>query len=144
MTAPNENSSLKTHTQKAETIKLSDQQYQLMQVLWHLQEGSTKAVHAQLSYLGLAHTTVATILTRLEKRGVLSSRTVGRERIYTPLISENAARRSMVSSLVSTLFKGDDKQLLAHLVKETDLESGDLEDIQQMLAQANLLEAKND
>ncbi len=144
MTTPNETSSIETGTQTTENIKLSDQQYQLMQVLWHLQEGSAKAVHAQLSYLGLAHTTVATILTRLEKRGVLSSRTVGRERIYTPLISENAARRSMVSSLVSTLFKGDDKQLLAHLVKETDLESGDLADIQQMLAQANLLEAKND
>jgi len=115
-----------------------------MQALWHLGEGSTKSVHTQLAHMGLAHTTVATILTRLEKRGVLSSRTEGRERIYTPLVSENAARRSMVSSLVSTLFKGDDKQLLAHLVKESDLEGGDLEDIQQMLAAANIVEAKND
>ena len=133
-----------TDSVKPDSVKLSDQQYRLMQVLWHLQQGSAKSVHAQLSHLGLAHTTVATILTRLEKRGVLSSRTEGRERIYTPLISENAARRSMVSSLVSTLFKGDDKQLLAHLVKETDLERGDLKDIQQMLAQANLVEADND
>lgn len=125
-------------------VKLSDQQYQLMQALWHLKDGSAKAVHHQLAHLGLAHTTVATILTRLEKRGVLSSRTEGRERIYTPLISESDARRSMVSSLVGTLFKGDDKQLLAHLVKETDLESGDLEDIQKMLAAANVVEAKND
>lgn len=121
---------------KPDSVKLSDQQYQMMQVLWHLSEGSAKSVHAQLSHMGLAHTTVATILTRLEKRGVLSSRTVGRERIYTPLISESAARRSMVSSLVSTLFKGDDRQLLAHLVKESDLESGDLADIRKMLADA--------
>lgn len=123
-----------------ESVKLSDQQYQLMQALWHLSEGSAKSVHAQLSHLGLAHTTVATILTRLEKRGVLSSRTEGRERIYTPLVSENAARRSMVSSLVSTLFKGDDRQLLAHLVQESDLESNDLADIQKMLADADTAE----
>lgn len=133
-----------TDSAKLETVKLSDQQYQLMQALWLLKEGSAKSVHTQLAHLGLAHTTVATILTRLEKRGVLSSRTEGRERIYTPLISESAARRSMVSSLVSTLFKGDDKQLLAHLVKESDLESDDLEDIQQMLATANVVEAKHD
>jgi len=133
-----------TDSAKLDTVKLSDQQYQLMQALWHLKEGSAKSVHTQLAHLGLAHTTVATILTRLEKRGVLSSRTEGRERIYTPLVSESAARRSMVSSLVSTLFKGDDKQLLAHLVKESDLESDDLEDIQQMLAAANVVEAKHD
>ena len=119
-----------------DSVKLSDQQYQLMQALWHLKEGSAKAVQNQAAHLGLAHTTVATILTRLEKRGVLSSRTEGRERIFTPRVSEGAVKRSMISSLVSTLFKGDDRQLLAHLVKESDLKSDDLEEIQKMLTEA--------
>lgn len=117
-------------------VKLSDQQYQLMQALWHLGEGSAKAVQAQLSHLGLAHTTIATILTRLEKKGVLNSRTEGRERIFVPTVSEGEVRRSMVSSLVGTLFKGDDRQLLAHLVKESDLQQNDLDEIQKMLAEA--------
>ncbi len=117
-------------------VKLSDQQFQLMQALWHLGEGSAKAVQAQLSHLGLAHTTIATILTRLEKKGVLSSRTEGRERIFVPIVSEGDVRRSMVSSLVGTLFKGDDRQLLAHLVKESDLQQDDLDEIQKMLMEA--------
>lgn len=120
-----------------DSVKLSDQQYQLMQVLWHLGEGSAKVVQAQLPHLGLAHTTIATILTRLEKKGVLTSRTEGRERVFVPTVSEGTARRSMISSLVSTLFKGDDRQLLAHLVKESDLRQDDLEEIQKMLAEAN-------
>ncbi len=120
-----------------ESIKLSDQQYQLMQALWILGEGSAKAVQAQVQELGLAHTTVATILTRLEKKGVLSSRTVGRERVFAPTVSEGAVRKSMISSLVGTLFKGDDRQLLAHLVKESDLHANDLDDIQKMLEGAS-------
>lgn len=115
------------------SVKLSDQQYQLMQVLWRLGEGSAKTVQQELQHLGLAHTTISTILTRLEKKGVLKSRTEGRVRIFEPKISESAARRSMISSLVGTLFKGDERQLLAHLVKESDLKSGDLEEIQKMI-----------
>lgn len=120
-----------------DSVKLSDQQFQLMQALWQLGEGSAKAVQTRVAHMGLAHTTVATILTRLEKKGVLTSRTEGRERIFEPTVSEGAVRRSMISSLVSTLFKGDDRQLLAHLVKESDLQADDLDEIQKMLAEAN-------
>lgn len=118
-----------------DSVRLSDQQYGIMQVLWQEGEGSAKSVQQALDGPGLAHTTIATILSRLEKKGVLSSRTEGRERIYVPEISESAARRSMVSSLVSTLFKGDDRQLLAHLVKESDLKADDLEEIKELLAE---------
>lgn len=120
-----------------DSVKLSDQQYQLMQALWHLGSGSAKSVQSQLPHLGLAHTTIATILTRLEKKGVLTSHTEGRERIFSPTVSEGTAKRSMISSLVGTLFKGDDRQLLAHLVKESDLKKTDLAEIQKMLEEAN-------
>lgn len=114
-------------------VKLSDQQYQLMAVLWKNGEGSAKFVHSNLEGTPLAHTTIATILTRLEKKGVLSSRSEGRERIFTPLVTQNDAQKSMISSLVGTLFKGDDRQLLAHLVKETDIDDAELDAIKEIL-----------
>lgn len=120
-----------------DSVKLSDQQYQVMRALWQLGEGSAKAVQNQASHMGLAHTTIATILTRLEKKGVLTSHTQGRERVFQPVVSEGEVRHSMISSLVGTLFKGDDRQLLAHLVKESDLQADDLDEIQKMLAEAN-------
>jgi predicted transcriptional regulator len=116
-----------------ENVKLSDQQFNIMEVLWHHKEASAKTVQRQLKGAPLAHTTIATILTRLEKRGILSSRTEGRERVFTPLISEQDAKRSMISSLVSTLFKGDDSKLLAHLVKENEFNQDDLEEIKSMI-----------
>ncbi|WP_417460290.1 BlaI/MecI/CopY family transcriptional regulator [Kordiimonas sp.] len=117
----------------AGNIKLSDQQYQIVQVLWQLGEGSAKDVQHALEALSLAHTTVGTVLSRLEKKGVLSSETRGRERIYKAEIDERDVKRSMVSSLVSTLFKGDSKALLAHLVREGDFDQGDLKDVEALL-----------
>jgi len=119
----------------AANIKLSDQQYQIVQALWALGQGSARDVQQHLSGLGLAHTTVGTILTRLEKRGVLSSSSRGRERVFEALISEGDVKRSMVSSLVSTLFKGDSKALLAHLVSEGDIDKTELSEIEALLAQ---------
>ncbi len=114
-------------------IKLSDQQYQVVQALWALGEGSAKEVQSALSSLGLAYTTIGTILSRLEKREVLVSRTEGRQRVYKAIISEGDVKRSMVSGLISTLFKGDSKALLAHLVSEGDIDKTELDNIKSLL-----------
>lgn len=114
-------------------IKLSDQQYMMVQALWSLGEGSAKDVQHALQDVSLAHTTIGTILSRLEKKGVLSSSTRGRERVYRAEISESDVKRSMVSSLVSTIFKGDSKALLAHLVREGEIDQDELGDIKSMI-----------
>ncbi len=117
----------------ADNVRLSDQQFRVMEVLWRKTEASAKMVQQEMDGPPLAHTTIATILTRLEKKAVLTSRTQGRERMFKPLVSERDARRSMISSLVSTLFNGDDRKLLAHLVKENDFDEAELEQIKTLI-----------
>ena len=115
-------------------VHLSELQLTVMRALWRRGEASTAEVVTELGpKRDLAHTTVATLLTRLEKRGLLESRRDGRTLIYKPLISEADARRSMVADLVATLFKGDPKALLAHLVREDEVAPGDLEKIRARL-----------
>ena len=56
-------------------VSLSELQLSLMRVLWQRGEASTAEVAEALrGERDLAHTTVATLLTRLEKRGLLASR----------------------------------------------------------------------
>ena len=115
-------------------VHLSELQLAVMRALWRRGEASTAEVAAELGpKRDLAHTTVATLLTRLEKRGLLEARRDGRTLIYKPLISEADARRSMVADLVATLFKGDPKALLAHLVREDEIAPGDLEKVRARL-----------
>ena len=113
---------------------LSDLQLAVMRALWRRGSANTAEVVAELGpKRDLAHTTVATLLTRLEKRGLLEARRDGRTLVYTPLISEPDVRRSMVADLVASLFKGDPKALLAHLVREDEIAPGDLEKIRARL-----------
>ena len=114
-------------------VRLSDQQFQVVQAVNKLAGASAREVQRELDHLELAHTTIATVMTRLEKRGVLASEVTGRERIYRCLVDEESIRQSMVASMVSTLFKGDSKALMAHLVNEGEIDSGELDELKEMI-----------
>jgi len=116
-------------------IALSDLQIAVVRVLWRNGETSVTDIAKVLGdERGLKHTTVATLLTRLEKRGVVEQRREGRQLIYRALVSEPQVRRSMVADLVGNLFGGDSRELVAHLVRESDLAPGDLENLRKRLA----------
>jgi BlaI family penicillinase repressor len=119
-------------------IALSELQVAVVRVLWQRDETSVTEVAAVLGEeRGLKHTTVATLLTRLEKRGVVEQRREGRQLMYRALISESQVRRSMVADLVGSLFGGDSRELVAHLVRESELEPGDLERLRKRLQKKN-------
>jgi BlaI family transcriptional regulator, penicillinase repressor len=117
----------------ADDIVLSDLQLDLMRALWRSGELSVAEATEALSDRDLAHTTVATLLTRLEKRGVVEARRDGRQLLYRATVSEAQVRRSMVSSLIAQVFRGDPKALLAHLVSEREVAPGDLERVRALL-----------
>ena len=113
-------------------IKLSDQQFRILDILSELGEGSAREVQAKLPG-DLAHTTVGTMLTRLEKKGVLASDLRGRERVFRPLVSTADVQRSTVSGLISTMFGGSSSALLAQLLREEEIAGGDLAEIKKMI-----------
>lgn len=121
----------------ADDIVLSDLQLDLMRVLWRAGELSVAEVTEALVDRDLAHTTVATLLSRLEKRGVVEARRDGRMLVYRPCVTEAQVRRTMVSSLIAQVFRGDPKALLAHLVSERDVAQGDLEQVRALLQRAD-------
>lgn len=117
----------------ADDIVLSDLQFDLMRELWRAGELSVAGVTEALAGRDLAHTTVATLLSRLEKRGVVEARRDGRMLLYRPCVTEAQVRRSMVSSLIAQVFRGDPKALLAHLLSEREVAPGDLEQVRALL-----------
>ena len=117
-------------------VSLSELQLDLMRVLWARGEASTADVADALrGERDLAHTTVATLLTRLEKRGLLSSRREGRALLYRPLVSEAEVQRSMVGNLVDRLFAGRASALLSHLLDARGIDAQELAELQALLKQ---------
>ncbi|MFG6469237.1 BlaI/MecI/CopY family transcriptional regulator [Roseateles sp. BYS87W] len=117
-------------------VSLSDLQLSLMRVLWARGEASTADVAEALrGERDLAHTTVATLLTRLEKRGLLASRREGRALLYTPLVSEAEVQRSMVGNLLDRLFAGRASALVSHLLDARSVDPRELSELQALLKQ---------
>jgi len=114
--------------------ELSDLQLAVMRVLWDQSEATVAEVHAALeSERGLAPTTVATTLARLEKRGVVAHDTQGRQFVYRALYGESAVRRSMVGALTERLFAGDAAELVNHLLAEREIEPRELDRLKRLI-----------
>jgi BlaI family transcriptional regulator, penicillinase repressor len=116
-------------------VSLSDMQVALMRTLWDAGRATTAEVHERVGKpRQLAYTTVATLLTRLEKRGLVKSVKEQGERVFKPTVTESEVTRSMVSSLVDTLFRGDPSALVSHLVNEKDIDRDDIEAVRKLMA----------
>jgi BlaI family penicillinase repressor len=121
----------------AESPELSDLQVDVMRVLWQHGESSVAEVQSRLALRrDLAVTTVATLLSRLEKRELVTHRSEGRVFIYRALVTEPQVRRSMLGSLVQSLFLGDRAAVVSQLLADSDLEPGDVEKMKALIAES--------
>lgn len=117
-----------------ERRQLTQLQLAIMRVLWARGAATVAEIcEALRPARGLAQTTVATVLARLEKRGVVSHATRARQFVYRPLVSESEVRSSMVRELTEVLFGGDVTQLLSHLLTAREVDPGDLERMRALL-----------
>ncbi len=117
-----------------EPIQLTDLQVAIMQVLWEKGEASVAEISEALRpERALAQTTVATLLTRLEKRGAVIHRNRARQYLYRATISESEVRGSMVGELTERLFGGDVTALMSHLLTARDISAGDLARVKRLV-----------
>ena len=97
-------------------------QLAIMQVLWERGEATVAEVREALKeQRPLAHTTIATMLTKLERNRQVAHRTEGRVNVYRSLIKEEKVSRSMVTDLATRLFDGDVTQMMHHLLDGCDV-----------------------
>jgi BlaI family penicillinase repressor len=110
--------------------QLTDLQMAVMSAVWRRGEATTTQVHAALEEeRQLALTTVSTILSRLEKYGLLTHRTEGRQYVYRALVSQNEVRRSRITEVIDQFFQGSPADLVYHLISESEVTDDELEKI---------------
>ena len=119
------------------THHLGELQYAIMRVLWDEGEATVARVQELLASgaeRDRALTTVATMLTKLEKKGVVAHTSSGRQFVYRALIDEKDVHRSMVDDLTQRLFQGDYSALVSHLLTEQEIDKKDIERLKALIA----------
>jgi predicted transcriptional regulator len=118
----------------ARSHHLGDLQHKIMRVLWRTSEASVAQVHAALrGRERRALTTIATMLAKMEKKGVVEHRLDGRQFLYRPTVSERDVARSMVADLTEKLFAGDVSALVSHLLTEQEIDVQELERLRRLI-----------
>ena len=118
----------------ADRHQLTDLQIAIIRLLWERGEATVVDIwEALYPERHLAQTTIATLITRLERRGVVARRAQARQYLYRALITEKDVQHSMVGELTERLFDGDVAALMSHLLTAQDIKPGDLARIREMI-----------
>jgi predicted transcriptional regulator len=114
--------------------RLGELQLAIMRTLWTAGEATVADVHHTLQReRGLALTTIATMLRKMEQKGVVTHRVDGRQFVYRATVDERDVHRSMVGDLVRRLFDGDATALVSHLVREGEIDRGELDELRKRI-----------
>ena len=115
-------------------LRLGDLQLAILRVLWREGEATVVHVHEVISATrGGSASTIATMLSKMEARGLVAHRKNGRQFVWCALVAEDHARRSMVRDVTTRMFGGDPIELLNHLVSESEIDKDDLDALRALI-----------
>lgn len=116
------------------SARLTAPQLAILKVLWERSEATVVEIHQALSAeRPVAATTIATLLSRLEKRGLVAYRTEGRQYVYRALLDEHDARQHALLEVTKGLFAGDVPTMVSQLLSSHELRPGDLARVKAMI-----------
>jgi predicted transcriptional regulator len=104
-------------------LDLAPLELECLSALWPMGEGTVRDIHRALAASRpRAYTTVMTIMDRLEQKGIVARRKVGRAFRYQARLSAEEARLKAVEKIVDGFFDGSPQALAAHLSSKASQE----------------------
>lgn len=116
---------------------LTGLQVEILNALWTRGEATVVEVREALRPArDLALTTVSTLLSRMEKKGVVTHRSEGRQYVYAPAVAASDVKQSVVSDFAEVagrLFEGDMADLVTQLLSESAVNRDDLARVRELI-----------
>jgi predicted transcriptional regulator len=107
-----------------------------MKALWDRPDATVSQVHQTVSPDGgLAHSTIATMLRKMEARGLVKHRPLDRKFLYRAQVQEEVVARNMSEHFIEGLFEGSLADMVAHLLKTQDISRQELERLEKLIAE---------
>ena len=117
--------------------RLGDLQLRILQSLWDRPDSSVSEVHAELKpERDLAYTTVATMLRKMEVRGLVTHREAGRSFLYRALVAADDVSRSVGKHLVDQLSGGSLIEAVSHLLTSREVSRDELNQLEKLVKEA--------
>ena len=116
--------------------RLGDLQLRIMQALWARGEATVADVLAALGGRApLAYTTIATMLRKMEARGLVGHRAEGRSFVYRAVVAEESVTRGMVEHVLDRLFEGSLAEMVSHLLTHREISRAELARLEKLIVE---------
>jgi BlaI family penicillinase repressor len=123
-------------TRREAQPRLPDAELDVLACLWRRGKATARQVREALErYRPMAHGSVATLLGRLQSKGLVSREkgAVGKAFVYAPTVRQRLGYRRVVRELLRRIFGGNSVALVASLFETQPPTSAELEDLQRLL-----------
>ena len=124
---------------------LSKGELEVARTIWELGEATVGQIYeATPENRDVDYSTVQTYIRRLEAKGYLKSRRVGRNKIYSPRVRPGTVIGETINELMDQLFDGEVIPLVKHLVIDRGISDTELDQLRQILREAEEQNADGD
>ena len=116
--------------------RLGRVQLKIVQVLWEKGRANAREITETLNRdEPIAHSTVQTLLRKLEAKGAVGHDVEDRTFVFYPLVQEDSVKRGATRELVDRVFGGSAAGLIAHLLQDQRVSSNELARIREMIGE---------
>jgi len=125
---------------------IPDSELDVLRVLWDRQQATVREVLETLRAAGRewSYATVATLLDRLETKGVVTSDRSELAFVYKPAITPNEVQQKRLKNLVEKLYQGEPGLLVLHLLKSHPLDPKQAREVRSLLDEMTASPASKD
>ena len=101
------------------TLRLGKVQLQIMQILWERGQATAREITDALNEreAAIAHSTVQTLLRKLEAKGAVAHQVVDRSFVFRPLYERTEVTETAARDLLTRVFGGSVYGMVAHLLR---------------------------
>jgi predicted transcriptional regulator len=115
-------------------MRLGELQLDILRVLWDRGESTVAEVQKALPRGdALAYTTVATMLRKMEVRGLLTHREDGRRFVYAAAVTERQVSTDLTGDLLERVFEGRLADMVSHLLSTRDVSAAELDELERLV-----------
>lgn len=119
-----------------DTMKPTDAELEILQVLWSKGPSTVRQVHDELiKTRDVGYTTTLKLMQIMQEKGILSRTEDARSHVYHVLIGEEETQKSLLGRVVETAFRGSATKLVIQALGQHKASREELDEIRALLNQ---------
>jgi BlaI family penicillinase repressor len=116
------------------TIKPTESELEILQVLWEKDQASVREVHEELlATKDVGYTTTLKLMQIMYEKGLVKRDDSFKTHIYQASVSKEKTQKHLVGKMINTLFGGSPAELVLQALGNHKASAAELEEIQRLL-----------